>query len=99
MFKKFLASPSNRAGLSAWIGTFALAVLQYIASHHIPPTEDLLGLVIGLVMVIQPDNSVTVAQLEKAIGDVQTAIVTKSPEAIEVAVTDGVQIAKDVTNP
>lgn len=93
----FFESPPNRAGLSAWGATVATAAIQYFIMHQAPSTADLLGFVIGLGLIVAPDNTVTVAQLEKAIADVALAVTTKSPAAIESVITDGAGLVQSVT--
>jgi len=95
-FEVFLDSPANRTGLAIWLGTAITAAVQYFLLHVTPPSADLLGLVLGLVKVIQPENSVTVAQMQKAIADVQSAMATRSPAAINAVVADAEAIAGGV---
>jgi len=97
MLKSFFESPSNRAGLSAWLATAVTALMQYIVTHHIPPAADLLGLVIGLAAILQPDNSVTVSQLEQAISDARNMLVTKTPASVVNLVADAEGIVAGVT--
>jgi hypothetical protein len=99
MIKAFFDSPSNRAGLTAWLATLITAGIQYAVTRHAPPMADTLGLVIGLLAIIRPDNSVTVAQLEKVIADLSTAIVTKSPASLSAVITDAEGIVQSVTVP
>jgi hypothetical protein len=88
MIKIFLESPANRAGISAWLATAITALVQYLVTHAAPPVADLFGLVIGFVALVQPDNSVTTSQLEKAISDVRIAIATKSPASLGAVIVD-----------
>jgi hypothetical protein len=99
MFTNFLKSPSNRAGLSAWVATVLTALVQYAATRAMPPMSDLLGVVVGLVAILQPDNTVTVTVLERAIADLRLAIETKSAANIESVVNDAVTIAAGVASP
>jgi hypothetical protein len=92
----FFDSPANRSGLAIWLGTVITAAVQYFLLHITPPSADLLGLVLGLVKVIQPENSVTVAQMQRAIADVQSAMAVKSPAAIGAVVADAEAIAGGV---
>lgn len=93
--KAFLESPTNRTALAIWLATIITALVQYFVFHTAPSSADLLGVVLGLVKVIEPDSAVTVSQLEKAVADTATAITTKSPAAIESAAADAVEIAKE----
>jgi hypothetical protein len=92
----FFDSPANRSGLAIWLGTAITAAVQYFLLHLQPPSADLLGLVLGLVKVIQPENSVTVAQMQRAIADVQRAMAVKSPAAIGAVVADAEAIVDGV---
>ncbi len=87
---QFLESPANRAGVSAWIATALTALMQWIVTQSPPPLDDLLGLVIGLIAVIQPDNSVTKGQVETLISDLQLAL--RHPD-----LASGGQVLTDVT--
>jgi hypothetical protein len=97
--RAFFASPSNRYGLSVWCGTALTAAAQVAITQHSPPMADILGIVIGLVLIIQPDNSVTVSQLEKAIADTTLALTTKSPVAALAVVQDAEGLITDVLHP
>jgi hypothetical protein len=94
--EKFLDSPTNRTGISIWLGTFITMMVQYFVLHLLPPSADLLGLVLGLVKIIQPENTVTVAQLQRAVADVRAALTGKNPEAISAVVSDAEGIASAV---
>jgi hypothetical protein len=94
--KLFFESPSNRAGVSAWLATLLTVLVQCLATHAAPPTADLLGVVIGFIAILQPDNTVSVAQLEKAIADLHNAVVDKSPANIAAVVADAEGIMRGV---
>ncbi len=97
--KAFFEVPSNRAGISAWIATVLTMLVQCLLSHAAPLEADLLGIVIGFVAILQPDNSVSVTELEKAISDVRTAMQEKSQSSIDAAISDAAQIAAQVITP
>jgi hypothetical protein len=96
---KFFESPSNRTALAIWLATVITAALQYFLLHVRPPSADLLGLVIGLVKLIEPETAVTVPQLQRAMADLSMALATKSPAAIERVVADTQIIAAGITPP
>jgi hypothetical protein len=86
--KLFFESPSNRAGVSAWLATLLTVLAQYLVTHAAPPLADLLGVVIGFIAILQPDNTVSVVQLEKAIADLRSAISGKSPASLGAVIAD-----------
>jgi hypothetical protein len=86
--ERFFQSPENRTGLAIWLGTAVTAGLQYFLLRQAVSSVDLLGLVLGLVKILQPDNCVTVAQLEKAIGDVSVLLKTGNSAAVGAVVAD-----------
>lgn len=98
MLKHFLESPANRAGLSAWLATALTALAQYAVTRSLPPLADSLGIVIGLVAILQPDNSVTVAQLEKAIMDARDALTRKNATSINAVIADAEGIIAGVAS-
>ena len=86
--ERFFQSPENRTGLAIWLGTAVTAGLQCFWLHQEVSSIDLLGLVLGLVKILQPDNCVTVTQLEKAIGDVSVLVKTGNSAAVGAVVAD-----------
>ncbi len=86
--ERFFQSPENRTGLAIWLGTVVTAGLQYFLLRQAVSSIDLLGLVLGLIKILQPDNCVTVAQLEKAIGDVSVLLKTGNSAAVGAVVAD-----------
>ena len=86
--KEFFQSPENRTGLAIWLGTAVTVALQYFWLHQAFSAVDILGLVLGLVKIVQPENCVTVAQLEKAIGDVSILLKTGNSAAVGAVVAD-----------
>ena len=86
--ERFFQSPENRTGLAIWLGTAVTAGLQYFLLRQAVSSVDLLGLVLGLIKILQPDNCVTVAQLEKAIGDVSVLLKTENSAAVGAVVAD-----------
>jgi len=96
MLAAFLKSPANRAGLSAWIATVLTAAIQYLVTRSVPPMVDLLGIAVGFVAMVQPDNCVTVDELERAIADVRAALVLKTPASVAPVITDAETIAAEV---
>lgn len=94
--KSFFESAQNRAGMAALAGTALTVAVQAFTGHTLPPLSDLLGLAIGAGLIVVPDNTVTVAQLEKAIADTKAALTTKSPAAIETVVEDAAGIVASV---
>jgi hypothetical protein len=95
--KAFFSSSANRHGLTVWGATVLTALFQYFVLKQTPSESDLLGLVIGLGLIVAPDNTVTVAQLEKAVTDGGAALATKNPTAIAAAAADIGAIVEDVT--
>jgi hypothetical protein len=95
--KKFFQSPENRTGLVIWFGTAATAGLQYLWLHEAISSALILGLVLGLVKILQPENCVTVAQLEKAIGDVSALMKTGNSAAVGAVVADVEGLVAGVT--
>jgi hypothetical protein len=96
-FKAFIESPANRTGISIWLGTAITMGAQYFLFHVRPSPADLLGIVLGFVQVIQPENSVTVSQMQKAIADLSKAITEKTSTAIGVEIGDVANIVAGVT--
>ena len=95
--QKFFESPENRTGLAIWLGTAVTAALQYFWLHQVVASADLLGLVLGLVKIVQPENCVTVTQLEKAISDVSALLKTGNSAALGAVVADAEGIVAGVT--
>jgi hypothetical protein len=95
-WQKFIEAPENRTGLSIWLGTALTACVQIFVLHIHPSSADLLGVVLGLVKILQPENSVTVAQLERAIADVSHALEAPSEGSIGAALNDAEAIAAGV---
>ncbi len=95
-FKKFLAVPSNRIGLSAWFATLLTVVLQYWFLDQIPPVDDALGLLLGAVAIIQPDNTVTKKQLEVAIADLKSFIASPAVSTEQNIAADVAGIASNI---
>jgi hypothetical protein len=96
MLAAFLKSPANRAGLSAWVATVLTAAVQYAVTRTVPPMVDLLGIVVGLVAMVQPDNCVTTDELARAIADVRTALVNQTPASIAPVMADAETITSAV---
>ncbi|MGE4481995.1 hypothetical protein [Acidocella sp.] len=80
--KTFFESPQNRTGVSIWIGTVITALIQLFGLHETLPTADLLGLIIGFLKIIEPENTVTLAQLETAVADVKTLLTGHGSQAV-----------------
>jgi hypothetical protein len=97
MLAAFLKSPANRAGLSAWVATVLTAVLQYVVTRTVPPMVDLLGIVVGFVAMVQPDNSVTTEELARAIADVRAAMARKTLQSVAPVIADAEAIVASVT--
>jgi hypothetical protein len=95
-FKTFIESPANRSGISIWLGTAITMCAQYFLFHIHPSSVDLLGFVLGFVQILQPENSVTVPQMQKAIADLTKAVTEKTPTAIGVAIGDVENIVASV---
>lgn len=96
-FKAFIESPANRTGISIWIGTAITMGAQYFLFHMRPSSADLLGIVLGFVQVVQPENSVTVSQMQKAIADLSKAVTERTPTAIGAEIGDVANIVAGVT--
>jgi|GEM_PF-4652516 hypothetical protein len=96
VLKQFFDSPENRTGLSIWIGTALTAVTQYFWLHVPLPSADILGIILGLIKIIQPENTVTVELLQKTIADVSVMITEKTPGAINAVVADAESIVGGV---
>ncbi len=86
--KRFFDSPANRTGLALWLGTAITAFLQHFLLHMKLPPADLLGIILGLVKILQPENTVTVAQMQKAMTDLTVMLRTKNPADLETVVKD-----------
>ena len=97
LIRAFLQSPTNRTALAVWLGTAITVALQYFVLNQTPPSEDLFGLVLGFVKIIEPETAVTAAQLKTAIADVTALIGTKNPAAIDTVVADAEAIAVGLT--
>lgn len=78
----FFASPQNRTGISIWIGTAITALVQYFVAHQTLSFVDLLGLILGFLKIVEPETTVTLAQLEGIITDVKEMITKESPGAL-----------------
>lgn len=78
----FFESPQNRTGISIWIGTAITALVQEFVLHRALSPADLLGLVLGLLKIIEPENTATLAQLETVAADVKALIATHGPQAL-----------------
>lgn len=89
ILKEFLQSPQNRTGLSIWIGTAITAGIQQFVLHQALSTADLLGLVLGFLKIVEPENTATLAQLEGAVADVKALMMAHSPAALA-------EVAEDV---
>ncbi len=96
VLENFFESPANRTGLSIWFGTALTAVAQYFWLHVSLPSVDILGIVLGLIKIIQPENVVTVGQLQKSIADVAAMITERTPDAINAVVADAESIVAGV---
>ena len=95
--RAFLQSPTNRTARAVWFGTAITVSLQYFILNQTPPSEDLFGLVLGFVKIIEPETAVTAAQLKAAIADVTALIETKNPAVIDTVVADAETIAIAIT--
>jgi hypothetical protein len=82
--ERFFQSPENRTGLAIWLGTVVTAAVQYFWLRQAVSSVDILG----LIKILQPENCVTVAQLEKAIGDVSVLLKTGNSAAVGTVVAD-----------
>lgn len=91
--KAFLVK--NQTALLTWLGTAALAGAQYFTTHTIS-SADLLGVLFGLLKIIEPDLTVTPAQVIKDGGDLAAAISKPSVQTIEQVVTDAEGIVNGV---
>jgi len=96
--RTYLQSPTNRTGLAIWLGTAMTAAVQCFVLKQTLPSEDLLGIILGFVKIVEPETAVTVPQLETAIADVAQLIRTKNPAEIETVAADMGTIAAGVTN-
>ena len=96
--RTYLQSPTNRTGLAIWLGTAMTAAVQCFVLKQTLPSEDLLGIILGFVKIVEPETAVTVPQLETAIADVAQLIRMKNPAEIETVAADMGTIAAGVTN-
>lgn len=96
--KVFFQSPTNRTGLAVWLGTAMTAAVQYFVLRQALPSEDLLGIILGFMKILEPETAVTVTQLETAIADVGQLIKTKNPAEITTVAADMGMIVAGVTN-
>ena len=95
-----LATESNRTGLSLWIGTAIVAAIQYFILHQTPATADLLGAVVGLLKILQPDANVTVTQLASEITAVKALIAAPDAAKLGAVINDTeALVAGAVNNP
>lgn len=86
--RSFFESPQNRTGISIWIGTAVTALIQQFVVHQALSAVDLLGLILGLLKIVEPETTVTLAQLEGAVADVKALITERSPAALASVAAD-----------
>ncbi|MDE2240513.1 MAG: hypothetical protein KGJ73_11395 [Rhodospirillales bacterium] len=94
--KSFLDSPQNRTGLSIWIGTAITAFFQQFIAHQSLSTVDLLGLILGFLKIVEPETTVTLAQLQKSLIDVKSLISAPRADAIAGVISDVNEIAQAI---
>lgn len=92
----FFDLPQNRTGISIWIGTAITALIQQFVMHQALSTVDLLGLVLGFLKIVEPENTATLAQLEGAVTAVKALIATHSPDALASVAADASGLVKAV---
>jgi hypothetical protein len=95
-FFNFFESPTNRSGLSIWFGTALTAFVQYFVLHITLPSADILGIILGFVKIIQPENSVTVGQLQKSISDLSEMLLMRNSASVAAVVADTEAIVSNV---
>ncbi|MBU6419054.1 MAG: hypothetical protein KGQ79_04925 [Proteobacteria bacterium] len=95
--KSFLDSPQNRTGLSIWIGTAVTAFFQQFIAHQSLSTVDLLGLVLGFLKIVEPETTVTLAQLQKSLSDVRSLVSVPKADTIAGVISDVNGIAQAIS--
>ena len=79
--KEFFDSAQNRTGMSIWVGTAITALIQRFIFHEFLSSADLLGIVLGFLKIVEPDNTVTVSQLKKSMADMGVLIAAPKPDS------------------
>lgn len=92
--KKFLDSPHNRTGISIWMGAAVTVIIQRFEFHQILSSVDLFGLILGFLKIVEPENTVTQTQLQKAVSDMKAVFMMPGYESLGAAAPDVVSIAK-----
>lgn len=92
----FLNSPQNRTGIAIWAATALTALVQQFVVHQPLSSADLFGLVLGLLKIVEPENTATLAQLEGAVADVKALIGSHSADALVKVSTDVSGLIKPV---
>ena len=86
--KKFFDSPQNRTGVSIWVGTAITGLIQRFVFHQTLSSVDLLGLILGLLKIIERENTATLAQLQKSVADLKDLFMTPNAESMGSAASD-----------
>ena len=94
--KNFLQSPQNRTGLAIWLGTAITVLIQWGVLHQQLPAVDILGLVVGFLKIIEPETSVTTAQLEQAVSDVKMLLQSGDVTKVAAVASDVGALAHEI---
>ena len=94
--EKFLDSPQNRTGILIWVGTMITALIQRFEFHQILSSIDLFGLILGFLKIVEPENTATLAQLQKSVTDLKVLFVTPDAESLGSVVSDVVGFVKAI---
>lgn len=94
--RKFFDSPQNRTGILVWLGTTITALIQRYALHQAPSSVDIFGLILGLLKIIEPENTATVAQLQKSMMDIKLLLKAPNVESLGAVASDVVGIVEAI---
>ncbi|MBU6448062.1 MAG: hypothetical protein KGQ26_00400 [Rhodospirillales bacterium] len=86
--RQFFNSPQNRTGISIWAGTMITASIQYFVFHQAISSIDLFGLILGFLKIVEPENTVTIPQLQKSITDIRALFARPTSESLVNAASD-----------
>ncbi|WP_298214002.1 hypothetical protein [Acidocella sp.] len=72
--RSFFESPQNRTGLSIWAATALTALVQQVVAHQPLAAADVFGIILGFLKIIEPENTVTLAQMKTVETDIKKLI-------------------------
>ncbi len=96
--RRFFESPQNRTGVSIWVGTAITALVQQFAFHQALTAADLLGLILGILKILEPESTATLAQLQKTVADVKSLVSLPNTESLAGVVLDAGEFVKAIEN-